>query len=191
MVSSGMLCRVALVRTDVSEEPSASFIGVTRIGELGTTLAVTSNRRTLRRIIGISSQHTSVASCSLCCSTSPIFVTLMKEAPGSSETSVLTRATRRNNPEDTILCSLLSSQELSTCTSPEPERTKHRITNGSHCGLVYWRGSPAAPSRRRDLWSHAFELCTTARHMHHRKLSSHLLVHSVAHTTISRIRKEC
>jgi hypothetical protein len=36
------------VRTDVSEELSASFISVTRIGELGTTLAVTSNRRTLR-----------------------------------------------------------------------------------------------------------------------------------------------
>jgi hypothetical protein len=49
MASSGMLRRVALVRTDVSDELSASFIGVTRIGELGTKLAVTSNRRTLRR----------------------------------------------------------------------------------------------------------------------------------------------
>jgi hypothetical protein len=35
-----MLRRVALVRTDVSEELSASFISVTRIGELGTTLAL-------------------------------------------------------------------------------------------------------------------------------------------------------
>jgi hypothetical protein len=44
-----MLCRVAIVRADISEELSASFIRVTRIGELGTTLAVTSNRRKLRR----------------------------------------------------------------------------------------------------------------------------------------------
>jgi hypothetical protein len=43
MVSSGMLRRVALVRTDISQEISASFIRVTRINELGTTLAVTSN----------------------------------------------------------------------------------------------------------------------------------------------------
>jgi hypothetical protein len=49
MVSSGMLRRVALVRTDVSEELSASFIRVARIDELGTIQAATSNRRTLRR----------------------------------------------------------------------------------------------------------------------------------------------
>jgi hypothetical protein len=36
MSSSGMLRRVALVRTDLSEEPSAYIIRVTRIGELGT-----------------------------------------------------------------------------------------------------------------------------------------------------------
>jgi hypothetical protein len=48
MVSSGLLRRVALVRTDVSEEPGASFIRATKFG--------------------ISSQLTSVASCSLCCS---------------------------------------------------------------------------------------------------------------------------
>jgi hypothetical protein len=58
MASSGMLRPVAPARTDVSEELSASFIRVIRLGELGTTLAVTSNRRTL---LGISSQRASVA----------------------------------------------------------------------------------------------------------------------------------
>jgi hypothetical protein len=68
MVSSGMLRRAALVRTDVSEELSASFIRVTRICVLGTTLAVTSNRRTLQRntkswsCLGISSLRASDAS---------------------------------------------------------------------------------------------------------------------------------
>jgi hypothetical protein len=78
-----MLCRVALERTDVSEELSASFIRVTRVGELGTTLDVTSNRRIV--------------------TSSPILVTLMKEALSSSETSVLSRATRHNIPKDSIL----------------------------------------------------------------------------------------
>jgi hypothetical protein len=50
MASSGMLRHVALVRTDVSEELSASIFRVTRIGELG-TLAVTSNRHTLQRAL--------------------------------------------------------------------------------------------------------------------------------------------
>jgi hypothetical protein len=42
MVSSGVLRHVALVRTDISKELSASIIRVTRIRELGTKLAVTS-----------------------------------------------------------------------------------------------------------------------------------------------------
>jgi hypothetical protein len=49
MLSPGMLRRVALVRTDVSEEHSASIIRVARISELGTKLAITSNRHTLLR----------------------------------------------------------------------------------------------------------------------------------------------
>jgi hypothetical protein len=53
-----MLRRVVLVRTDVSEELSASVIRVTRIGELGTTLAVTSNRRTLQEPYGVTYQKT-------------------------------------------------------------------------------------------------------------------------------------
>jgi hypothetical protein len=86
MRSSGMLRRVALLRTDVSEELSASFIRVTRIGELG-TLA------TVRRLLVTAKVVPS----------SLILVTLMMGALSSSETSVLTRTTGHNIPEDAIL----------------------------------------------------------------------------------------
>jgi hypothetical protein len=89
MASSGKFCRVALVRTNVSEELSASTIRMTGIAELGTTLAVTSNRPTPVTANVVPS--------------SPNLVNLMMEALGSSETSVLKRATRRNIPEDGIL----------------------------------------------------------------------------------------
>jgi hypothetical protein len=80
MPSSGMLRRVALIRTYVSEECIASFVRVTRIGELGTTQAVTSNRRMLLFSV-----------CRLLVTaylvpSSPILVTLTKEAINPSET---------------------------------------------------------------------------------------------------------
>jgi hypothetical protein len=90
MASSGMLRSVVLVRTDISEELSASIIRVTRIGELGTTLAV--NYRSVGRLLVTANVVPN----------SPILVTLMMETLSSSETSVLTRATRRNIPEDAI-----------------------------------------------------------------------------------------
>jgi hypothetical protein len=93
----GCYCSVALVRTDVSEEPSTSILRVIRISELGTTLATDARCKEI--------QSASVASYGYVVLSSPILVTLMMEEIRSSETSILTRSTWRNIPEDGILYS--------------------------------------------------------------------------------------
>jgi hypothetical protein len=91
MPSPWILRHVALVRTGVSEELSASIIMVT-IGEVGTTPAVTF-LRSVRQLLVTASVVPS----------SPILVTLMMEALSSTKTSVPKRDTRLNLREDVIL----------------------------------------------------------------------------------------
>jgi hypothetical protein len=113
MASSGMLGHVALVRTVVSEEHIASIIRLTRIGALGTTLAVSSNRRytieLLRSVLRLLVTANVVLSLL-------ILVTLIMDAIISSEMSVLSRATLCNIPEYDILHSH-RRENLKSCIS--------------------------------------------------------------------------
>jgi hypothetical protein len=84
-----MFHHVVLVRIDVSEERITSIIRMTKIGERGTTLALTRTRNTMRRTDNVFPS-------------SPI-VTLMMEAILSSETLILIRATPLHISEDDIL----------------------------------------------------------------------------------------
>jgi hypothetical protein len=98
MLSSGILSRVALVRTDISEDHIASIIRVTIGGGLGTTLAVIINCD----IVFLSSVFRLLVNVNVF-PVSPILVALITEALLSSKTSVLTRTIRHNIPQDGIL----------------------------------------------------------------------------------------
>jgi hypothetical protein len=89
---------VDFISTDVTEERIAFIIRVRRIGELRKTLAITRNRSTLRRNTTLKTLFITNA-----VSSSPILVTLMREAIRSSETSVLKRTIQRNIIEGGIL----------------------------------------------------------------------------------------
>jgi hypothetical protein len=74
-----------------------------RISEVGTTLAVTGNCSTLRRILASMCSVLRLLVAASIVPSSPILVTLMMEALHSSETSVLSWATRRKIPQNGIL----------------------------------------------------------------------------------------
>jgi Fe-S oxidoreductase len=138
MPSSWMLRRVALLRTDVCEEFSASIIRLIRMGELGKTPEVTSNRRTLRRNTKISVFLSSVRRFLVTANvvpSSPIHPILIKEEINSSQTPVLTRATRRKIPEEAIL-HMWECLTCPVCASVMPAADTHKLTLHS-CGVVY------------------------------------------------------
>jgi hypothetical protein len=108
MWSSGILRRVALVRTDVSYESIATIIRVIRPCEQRSTLEITSNRSTLKINAYLLVIFNVVLS-------SAILVTLMMGAICSSETSVLVRTKRHNITEDGIVDMSRGAEQALTC----------------------------------------------------------------------------
>jgi hypothetical protein len=111
MPSSGMLRRVDLVSTDVSEKRSASIIRVTRVGELGKMLAVTSNRLLCANIAFLRSLRRLLVTANVVPS-SPILATVLMEELSSLVTSTLKKAPQLNIPEDDIPQEVYTSMTL-------------------------------------------------------------------------------
>jgi hypothetical protein len=151
MVSSGLFRRVALVRTDGSEEPGTCFIRVTKIGELGTTQAATNNRRTQRTSVlqephGVTTQKTpffivtAVKTSNL--TMNLMFTIVMDLKFKFSAASFLCG----HNRQSTTLSNLnhpnidISSQITQNCHSPYPylnQQSKYQYQLADHIKLAF------------------------------------------------------
>jgi hypothetical protein len=124
---------VALVRIDIPEEHISSIIKVTRISELGTKLALTSNRSTMRTngiyiYIFLRSVLRLLVNVNIIPS-SLILVTPIMNSILSSEVSILTRVTRRYIPEEALLMTIIVKMALYTnlSRSSEWQRTASEV----------------------------------------------------------------
>jgi hypothetical protein len=153
---------VVLVITEVSEEHITSIIGVTKVGELGTTLAVATNRNTLHRYnkktnsVAFSphTNYTDQASAAGRLNQSPFTLAIMTVAVFLQQRSLqqplrsngrcynrlfsahcLSRSARHNMAISSTLCSSGSRSEL--------EQNKRFVTSGQGHKLVRLSSLPS------------------------------------------------